>query len=105
MAVNRRYAKVRSLQYFQTWQIIVLIFFVSFSINDLKENVEILNTQSLICFCQLAVNEKVFLSLLTNAVNSSYDRGERCLSAVFFAMLTCWQLQFSKIFVFLFFQR
>ena len=65
-------------------------FFVSFSINDLKENVEILNnfpfseeTQSIICFCQLAVNEKVFLSLLTNAVNSSYDRRERCLSAVF----------------------
>ena len=64
-------------------------FFVSFSINDWKENVESLNnspfweeTQSFICFCQLTVNETVFLSLLANAVNSGYDRGERCLSAV-----------------------
>ena len=37
------------------------------------------------------------------AVNSGYDRGERCLSAVFFAMLTCWHVQFSKVFAFLFF--
>ena len=43
------------------------------------------------------------LSHLANAVNSGYDRGERCLSPVFFAMLTCWHLQFSKIFAFLFF--
>ena len=64
-------------------------FFVSFSINDWKENVESLNnspfweeTQSFIFFCQLTVNETVFLSLLANAVNSGYDRGERCLSAV-----------------------
>ena len=64
-------------------------FFASFSINDWKENVESLNnspfweeTQSFICFCQLTVNETVFLSLLANAVNSGYDRGERCLSAV-----------------------
>ena len=64
-------------------------FFVSFSINDWKENVESLNnfpfweeTQSCIFFCQLTVNETVFLSLLANAVNSGYDRGERCLSAV-----------------------
>ena len=28
------------------------------------------------------MNETVFLSLLANAVNSGYDRGERCLSAV-----------------------
>ena len=87
-------------------------FFVSFSINDWKENVESLNnfpfweeTQSFICFCQLTVNETVFLSLLANAVNSGYDRGERCFicSAVFLAMLTCWHVQFSKIFAFLFF--
>ena len=51
-------------------------FFVSFSINDWEE------TQSFIFFCQLTVNETVFLSLLANAVNSGYDRGERCLSAV-----------------------
>ena len=58
--------------------------FVNFSINDWKENVESLNnspfweeTQSFICFCQLTVNETVFLSLLANAVNSGYDRGER----------------------------
>ena len=71
-------------------------FFVSFSINDWKENVESLNnspfweeTQSFICFCQLTVNETVFLSLLANAVNSGYDRGERCLSAVH-CSLPCW---------------
>ena len=71
-------------------------FFVSFSINDWKKNVESLNnspfweeTQSFICFCQLTVNETVFLSLLANAVNSGYDRGERCLSAVH-CSLPCW---------------
>ena len=46
--------------------------------------------------------KKFSLSLLANAVNSGYDQGERCLSAVFFALLTCWHLQFSKIFAFLF---
>ena len=63
--------------------------FVNFSINDWKENVESLNnspfweeTQSFICFCQLTVNETVFLSLLANAVNSGYDRGERVLCQV-----------------------
>ena len=30
---------------------------------------------------------EIFLSLLTNAVNSGYDRGDRCLSAVFFALV------------------
>ena len=67
VTVNRRWTTVGSLQYFQTWQIIVLIFFVSFSINDWKENVESLNnspfweeTQSFIFFCQLTVNETVF---------------------------------------------
>ena len=71
-------------------------FFVSFSINDWKKKVESLNnsrfweeTQSFICFCQLTVNETVFLSLLANAVNSGYDRGERCLSAVH-CSLPCW---------------
>ena len=68
-------------------------FFVSFSINDWKENVESLNnspfweeTQSFICFCQLTVNETVFLSLLANAVNNGYDRVERCLSAVQYSL-------------------
>ena len=68
--------------------------FVNFSINDWKENVESLKnspfweeTQSFIFFCQLTVNETVFLSLLANAVNAAsysgyYDRGERRLSAV-----------------------
>ena len=50
----------------------LIYFFVSLSISDLKLNVEILSnfpfweeTQSTICFCRLAVNEKVFfLSLL-----------------------------------------
>ena len=45
---------------------------------------------------------KYSLSLLTNAVNNGYDQGERCLSPMFFALLTCWYVQFSKIFAFLF---
>ena len=32
---------------------------------------------------------KFSLSLLENAVNSDYDQGERCLSPMFFALLTC----------------
>ena len=47
--------------------------------------------------------QKKIWSHLANAVNSGYDRGERCLSPVFFAMLTCWHLQFPKIFAFPFF--
>ena len=72
--VNSRCTTVGSLQYFQTWLIIVLIF-VSFSINDWKENVKSLNnspfweeTQSFIFFCHLTANETAFLSLLVNAV-------------------------------------
>ena len=45
---------------------------------------------------------KFSLSLLANAVNSGYDQGEHCLSPKFFALLTCWHVQFSKIFAFLF---
>ena len=77
VAVNSRCTTVGSLQYFQTWQIIVLIFFVSFSIIDWKENVESLNsspfweeTLSFICFCQLTMNETVFgrfLQMLSTA--------------------------------------
>ena len=86
--------------------------FVSFSINGLKENAGILNCYPIlrrevdcfICFCQLTVNENVFFFVASsNAVSSGYDQGERCLSAVFFALLTFWHVQFSKIFAFLFF--
>ena len=45
---------------------------------------------------------KFSLSLLANAVNSGYDQGERCLSPKFFALLTCWHEQFSKMFAFFF---
>ena len=49
------------------------------------------------------MNEKVFfVASCKNAVNSGYDQGERCLSPMFFALLTCWHVQFSKIFAFLF---
>ena len=55
--------------------------FVNCSINDWKENVERLNnspfweeTQSFVCFCQMTVNETVFLSLLANAVNSELQQ-------------------------------
>ena len=40
VAVNSRCANVRSLQYFQTWHIIVLLFLQAFIINDWKENIE-----------------------------------------------------------------
>ena len=44
-AVNTGYAKVRSLQYLQTWQMIVcdVSSFVSLSIKGLKENAKNLN--------------------------------------------------------------
>ena len=42
-----------------------------------------------------------FLQMLLTALG--YNRGELCLSAVFFAMLTCWHVQFSKLFALLFF--
>ena len=38
---------------------------------------------------------KFFFLASSNAVNSGYDQGERCLSAVFFALLTCWHAKFS----------
>ena len=44
------------------------------------------------------MNEEVVLSLLASVVNSGYGRGVRCLSEVFFALLTYWHLQFTKIF-------
>ena len=37
-----------------------------------------------------------FFVASSNAVKSGYDQGERCLSAVCFALLTCWHVQFSK---------
>ena len=40
--------------------------------------------------------KKFSLSLLANAVNSGYDQGERRLSPMFFALLTCWHVQFWK---------
>ena len=45
---------------------------------------------------------KFSLSLTANAVKSGYDQGERCSSPMFFALLTCCHVQFSKIFAFLF---
>ena len=43
------------------------------------------------------MNEKVFfVAFLANAVNSGYDQCERCLSPKFFALLTCWHIQFQK---------
>ena len=68
--------------------------FVNFSINCLKENKNLNYYPS--CFCHLTVKEKVFFVASSNAVNSGYDQGERCLSAVFFALLTCWHVQFSN---------
>ena len=81
-----------------------LNFFVSFSINDWKENVKSWNnspfwedTHSL-WFASVRTHREwdSFLSLLADAVNSGYDRGERCLSAVQCSIP-------SKIFAFLFF--
>ena len=69
----------------------------------LKENAENLNYHPI-----LRRKEELYLflstqlSLLANAVNSGYDQGERCLSPMFFTLLICWHVQFSKIFAFLF---
>ena len=79
--------------------------FVSFSVNGLQENAE-----HLIYYPILRRKEEIYLflsthresSLLANAVNSGYDQGERCLSPKFFALLTCWHVQFSEIFASLF---
>ena len=79
--------------------------FVSFSVNGLKENAE-----HLIYYPVLRRKVEIYLflsthresSLLENAVNSGYDQGERCLSPMFFALLTCWHVKFWKIFAFLF---
>ena len=85
--------------------------FVSFSINGLKENAKNLNYYSIL---RRKVSRALFVSpnspwmrkfsssLLANAVNSGCDQGERCLSPKFFALLTCWHVQFSKIFAFIF---
>ena len=43
-----------------------------------------------------------FFLLLANAVKSSNDQGEHCLSALFFTFLTCWHVQFLNICAFLF---
>ena len=48
----------------------------------------------------------LLLLLLANAFNSGHDRGECCLSALFFALFkTCWHVRFSKIFAFLFLHK
>ena len=81
VAVNSRGKTVGSLQYFQNMANHIFNFFVSFSISDWKENVQILNnssfweeTQNFICFCQLTVNETVFFFFsLANAVNNGYN--------------------------------
>ena len=62
--------------------------FVSFSINGLKENAENLNYYRIL-------RRKVELYLFLST------QGERCLSPKFFTLLTCWHVQFSKIFAFL----
>ena len=88
-----------------------LICFVSFSINGWKENVESLNnspfweeTESYICFCQLTVNESFFVASYKCCQQRLRSRWAMFIcSAVFFAMLTCWHVQFSKMFAFFFF--
>ena len=83
--------------------------FVSLSINGLKENAENLyyypilrRKVELYLFLSTHREWESFFVASSYAVNSGYDQGECCLSAVFFALLTCWHVQFSKIFAFLF---
>ena len=62
-------------------------------------------TQSFICFCQLTVNETVFFVASCKCCQQRL-RSRWALficSTVFLAMLTCWQVQFLKLFAFLFF--
>ena len=47
-----------------------------------------------------------FLQKLMLSTARSHDRGECCLSALFFALFkTCWHVRFSKIFALLFLQK
>ena len=76
--------------------------FVSFIINGLKENAKNLNYYPILrrkveLYLFLSTHreeEKFSLLLLANAVNGGYDQGERCLSPMFFALLTCCHEQF-----------
>ena len=87
-AINRC-AKVKSLQYLQTWQMIVLP-------TSEKKN------RALFVSVNSPRLRKFSLPLLANAVNRGYDQGERCLSQMFFALFTYLNVQFSPIFAFLF---
>ena len=47
-----------------------------------------------------------FLQKLMLSTARSHDRGECCLSGLFFAFFkTCWHVRFSKLFAFLFLQK
>ena len=86
-------------------------FFVSFSINDWKENVESLNYYPIL---RRKVQPYLFLSthrewdgffVASCKCCQQRPRSRWALficSAVFLAMLACWHLQFSKILAFLF---
>ena len=85
--------------------------FVSFSIEGLKESVENLYYYPILrrkvdLYLFLSTHREGesffcrFLQMLSTA--AAYDQGERCLSPMFFALLTCWHVLFSKIFAFLF---
>ena len=106
VAVNRWCGKVRSLQYFQTWQIIVSIFF-KLSLNDWKENVKIVKKSPLPEKKQraLCTHHEWVRSFVASSNCCQQQLWSRwaCLPAVFFAMLTCWHVQVSKIFAFAFF--
>ena len=74
--------------------------FVSFSVNGLKENDENLNYYAILrgkvefyLFLSTHRGWESFFVASSYAVNSGYDQGACCLSAVFFALLTYWHVQ------------
>ena len=86
-------AKVKSLQYLQRWQNSINLF-VSFS--KKASNVKFTThsekkRRTLFAFVYSPWSRKFLCRFSqSNAVNSGYDRGERCSCAVFFALLVNW---------------
>ena len=114
VAVNSRCAKVGSLQNLQTWQIIFFLSFYTllrqwFKRRCRKFKFLFLLRRNVVLYLLPSTHREWesffcrFLQMLLTAVNGGHDRGECCLSAVFFALLTCWHVQYLKIFAFFFF--
>ena len=98
-AVNSRCAK---------WQIIVLIFFKALASMVLKKTSKVEITipskkkrRALFVSVNSPWTREFFVASSTLSTASTIEVSVVYISAVFFALLTCWHVQFSKIFAFL----